>query len=231
MIEHLTLLLPQQSPLTFPVGLAVGALLGGIIGVVFAGLMKYAMDQKNNLRQAYSQLIGKKFVITAIYMNFLEIALFVYSNIGKKNEAENYDTPDKEKQIQKLDRDNEDNIHKYEKLGLDLIKDMESFWKIIGVISSINSSRKDDEIEDKLIEDIRLKQISLDKMQKEWIKETKKGLPDSKPDANGLLVSHWQDKNRCELELRIELFENAIDLLIEYVKKNKINKHWFEFLW
>lgn len=206
-------------------------LLGILIGAVATGLMKYAMEQKNKLLQAYSQLIGKKFAITQRYTDVLSISLFVYSNIGKKKEAENWAAPDKEKQIRKIDRDNEYNIKKLEKTGSYLIKDIEGFWKIIGIINSINSNRKEDEFEDKLIKDIRLKQISLDKMQKEWINETKKGLADSKPDVNKLLVSPWKEEKALELERRIELFENAIDSLIEYVKEYKIGKHWWEFIW
>jgi hypothetical protein len=68
-------------------------------------------------------------------------------------------------------------------------------------------------------------------MQKKWINETKEGLPDSKPDVNRVLISPWQDRNRLALEHHIESFEDSIDSLIEYVKKNKINKHWWDFFW
>jgi hypothetical protein len=227
MIEHLTLLLPQQSPLTFPVGLALGALLGGIVGAVITGSIKYAMEQKNNLLQAYSQLIGKKFMITQRYTDLLTLTLFVYSNIGLEKEADKWTVPNKENQIRDLKKDNEYNIKKFEENGGALVKDIENFWKIIGKINSIKRNEKEDE----LIKDIRLKQISLDKMQKEWIKETTNGLPESKPNGNNLLVSPWQEKKTIELEHSMESFEKSIDKLIEYVKNNKTNKHWFKFLW
>lgn len=210
---------------------AIFSVLGVVLGAVASGMIKDAMERKNKLLQAYSQLIGKKFAITQSYTNLLEMSLYLFPTIGLKQEAENWPAaPDKEEQIRELEEDIEYNIKKLEKTGPALIKDIESFWKIIGIINSINTNRNNDESEDKLIKDIISKQNSLDKMQKEWINETEKGLPGSKPDANNVLVSPWRKEKTLEFERRIELFEEAIDSLIEYVKKNKINKHWLEFL-
>jgi len=214
---------------------AIFGVLGVVLGAVTSSMIKDAMERKNKLLQAYSQLIGKKFAITQSYTNLLGMSLFVYNAMGLKQESENQTAqnrtvPDREKQIRELEEVIEYNKEKMEKTGPALIKDIESFWKIIGIINSINSNRNNDESEDKLIEDIKLKQNSLDKMQKEWINETNNGLPGSKPDANNVLVSPWREGKKLELERRIELLEEAIDSLIEYIKKNKINKHWLEFL-
>jgi hypothetical protein len=236
MIKHLTLLLSQQSPLTFPVGLALGALLGGIIGVVFAGLMKYAMERKNDLILAYSQLTGKKFSMTQGYADVLRLSLYVYYNIGIQKECEKAaklnEGLDGAKQKFYLDQrtkkeeENEYNIAKFEKKGNDLVKVQENFWKTIGIINAIASNKKVDE----LIEDIRKEEISIMNFQQQIINETKEGLPDYTRDGSDFSAFKWRKEQEPKLDSHIQQFTGKVDLLTDYVRKNETNKHWLEFL-
>lgn len=235
MVEHLTVLLPQQSSLTFPVGLALGALLGGIIGVVFAGLMKDAMERKKELVLAYSQLTGEKFSMIQGYADLLRLSLNVYYNKGLQKECEkgaNLSEGDIEKQKFYLDQrkkqedENEYNIVKWEKKGLDLVKIQKEIWSTIGLINAITTNKKVFE----LIEDIRKEEISLMGFQKQMIDATKEGLPDYTRDGSDFSSLKWEKEHEPKLSSHIENFAKKFDALIDYVRKNEIIKPWWKYL-
>ena len=236
MIEHLTLLLPQQSPLTFPVGLALGGLLGGIVGVVFAGLMKYAMERKNKLILAYSRLTGEKFSMVQGYADVLRLSLNVYYNKGLQKECEKTANLNKgldnEKykfyldQGKKIEGENEYNIVKFEKKGNDLVEIQNKIWNTIGIINAITSNKKVYE----LIEDIRKEEISIVDFQKQIINATKEGLPEYTRDGSDFSASKWQKEQEPKLDSHIQKFAEKFDLLIDYVRKNETIKHWWEFI-
>ncbi len=214
---------------------AIG-LLGAIIGAVTAGCMKYAMERKNTLLQAYSQLTGRKFALIQGYADVLRISLNVYYNIGLQKECEKAaklnEELDKEKQKFYLDQKkkfedgNEYNVVKFEKKGNNLIRIQENFWRTIALINGITSNKK----VDGLIEDIRIGEISLMSFQQEMIKETINGLPDYTRDGSEFLSSKWHEKKSPLLELYIKQFNDKIDLLINYIRENETNKHWLNFL-
>lgn len=180
-----------------PMIVAAIGLLGVLLGAVTSGMMKYAMERKDKLLQAYSQLTGRKFAMTQGYADVLSLSLHVYFNIGLQRECEraaNLNKElDKEKEKFYLDQgkriqdENEYNIEKFEKKGNELIRVQENFWKTIAIINGLTSNKNVDD----LIEDIRMEENSLIAFQQEIINETKEGLSDYTRDGDIFLASKW----------------------------------------
>lgn len=117
-------------------------------------------------------------------------------------------------------------MERLEKYNSQLLKDIESFWKTIGIVFGIVGDNKIGE----LIENVRVGQVSLNQLQEMMIKEVKTGLPSSIIEY-GFLVSPWQDNKDKEIKCLIDEYETKIDLLIDYIKFNEINKGWFRYLY
>lgn len=207
------------------------------------------MERKSKLILAYSQLIGKKFSVVQAYTNILHYTCDVYYNEGLINAAENLaelcqeeaEKGDKSIQeikdleesgkhyldeVERIDRINEPNKERYGREIESSTKDIESLWKMIGIIHGL--LRNNDTL-DKLIKEIENSQNSLDNFQRTLINETKKGLPDSYINKNGILKSHWKEKKATEIDTSVDVFKSKIDALLIFIQKEK-NDPWWKFL-
>jgi DNA repair exonuclease SbcCD ATPase subunit len=221
-----------------------------VVGILISAVVKYGMERKNKLIRAYSQLIGKKFSILQAYTNMLHYTCDIYYNQGLINSAENLaefcqemaEINGKSEQeikkleeeskryideVERIDKINEPNKELYYKELENSIKDIESLWKTIGIIDGL--LKNNDKILDDLINDIENSQNSLDNFQRTLINETRKGLPDSYINKNGLLKSHWKENKANEIDTQIEIFKSKMDAFSIFIKKEK-NKPWWKFL-
>jgi hypothetical protein len=103
MIEHLTLLLPQQEQFfTFPVGLALGALLGGI----FVEYYGHKRKKDENKIKVYSRLKGEKPLVKELFESVASMNITIEHNrafkIQLKRESPN--DPNAIEIIQLIDR-------------------------------------------------------------------------------------------------------------------------------
>lgn len=202
---------------------ALIGLMGVVIGAVASGLMKYAMDRKNKLLQAYSQLLGRKFLVIQEYSDVLRLSLNVFYNIGLQAETMKVGKLCEAKRIEK---ENEYNVKKMEIAFNELKRDKENFWKTVGIINGIT----DDKNVDDLRELIRKEEESLTAFQQKVIGETYKGLPDYTRNGDNFSSIKWHENKNPELEKHIQLLGIKIDLFIDYIRENETKKHWSRFL-
>lgn len=127
--SNLTLILelpPQSSTLWVA---AFGAL-GIILGAVFTGLLGYVKDRKSKLLQAYSQLIGKKFVLIQLYTNLYGTTCFDHYNQALQKEADKL-AGSTNKEIKRITKSLTE-IKKNNKLkNQEAIKEMENLLKTL----------------------------------------------------------------------------------------------------
>lgn len=226
--------LPQQSTNSLLV-LGIGAL-GTLLGAIAAGWIKYAMEKKNRVLQAYSQLISRKYILMQRYQNLLDLTISIAYNSGLSKEAENLakkylsSSPTKRNYINKANELENLNSHNKELIGKEsdkVIKATEQFWRAIGTINGVINTKELNE----QIEDIKKAQDYMNNFQRKLSNETKDGLPYKEIDENNYLNSTWPRDKKQEIICEIEKFEAKIDHLINYLRDNEINQPWFKYLW
>jgi hypothetical protein len=134
MFEHLMLQPQQQQIFTFPVGLALGALLCGII-IEYYG---HKRGLKENKIKAYSRLKGQGFLLCALYKSYGYA--FLESQQANETSQKNWEKI-KDKENAEETFTNSQAYRQYEKayqrsqeLYVDLAKNEREFWEIIGTI-------------------------------------------------------------------------------------------------
>lgn len=242
-------LLQNMSPLFWTT-------LGAITGALLTGWLKYTMERKNRLLRAYASLIGKRDTIVQTYVGLISISLQHAVNTGLKQDAYNIAKGDIEKakeyieQAEKIDKTNEYNetiLLEKEKF---LIDQKDEFWKIIGTINGIVNT----EAVNELIDDIRKEKDRLEKYQSNLVEEFSKGLSENYRETipyietyqhcldttQGLMcintknrkvaiIPLWRERKNPEIICESEKLGNKIDLLINYIRDNEINKPLFWF--
>jgi hypothetical protein len=134
----LTLLLPQPQQLTFPVGLALGVLLGGLITEYYGHIRK----TKENRIKVYSRLKGEKSVLSQLYKGVSSYAVRIEYRRALKYylmemiESKCRDRPDIKKEIkremERFEIEKQKLIESHDKAVTDLAKAEEKWYRDIG---------------------------------------------------------------------------------------------------
>jgi hypothetical protein len=218
MIEHLMLLLPQQSQLTFPVGLAVGALLGGLITEYYGHIRKL----KENRIKIYSRLRGEKNRVAQLFNSVASYNITIENNNALKSKLsmEHGNDPNAIVRIRNIDRVDPDLRMLHDKRITDLDKVRERMEIDLGLAEiRFNNLQLDG-----FISIIENAEDALDKFHNNLEIEIANGQFEaniSPVSPSGLLIDPvWQTKKERDLKIHVTNLQHAIDGLLSEIKRS-----------
>jgi hypothetical protein len=193
MIEHLTLLLPQQQ-LTFPVGLALGALLGGIISGVIIEYYGHKKKVDEERIKVYSRLKGEKFLLSQLFQSTATYDIYIQVNNRLTNDLKTKDDIIKQFDIE-LRRS-------FERWVIDLAKSRKRFWKDIGFTDILFDNLNINEIAGT----IEITENAIETFMDKLDEETKKD------------PFQWQNEKLKELDGLIKNHKHSVDELLRAIR-------------
>ncbi len=219
----------QFQQLTFSAGLTLGALLGGLIGAIFTGLISILKDNFENNRKrhddlikTYSRLKGEKHVLAQLYSNVSSYAIYienneVLANFLKTNKYVDVSLANERRKKLESEELKIKTIH--DEALIDLTKYMSKWWKDLTLIEVYSDNPQLSIYIKKYTKNIEDSVRAIEMFEESLASETK-----TNPfgDIVGQINPIWQTKKEMDLKVLINSLEasmeetlNKIDIFIK----------------